>query len=815
MTANQKQASSSTPSGRGWAWGRAAIGLWIVLGAALLYVAYLGAHWLPLGMSDKELAASASRVWDIKREIVQHHYLPWWTPYYMSGSSYGLNHARGFYLVPWIFFSTFTDLMTAGKLTALAAILASAVTMYFCARHFLKNEWAAVLAALAFMLHPEQIIRAAGAEHITISLFFPFIPLLWLTLARALESNRFGDTFVCAVVAVLAWWTDNKQAFIHFLFLFGYALYWLWPRRKYWEPTARTCGLLAAFGLALGAWVIAPGVVESKDVKLFIGDPLTDWQRTYSFKSLLGVVDRNGWATSHAVSAVFAWIQANGGRAGTQTEFARVQRVLSLRIDSPEKYMGLVLLVVIAVTILWNKRRVDRRAFWFFVAASLASVMFATGLDNVWDANWETGQALVWQGQTGVEIVGLLACATFLVLFYRRKLTTPRKKFIAGLALALFLFLPGFRLLAVLPYFKDIRAPFVFYDGPGVFWGGMLIGFFVTDVLVAEKWRAHTRKIVGVIAVLLLLDYWPYQEPMKDNGVPAHTLQNLPATYRALEQDTDWVKTYALSGRYFHLLGPMWGGKPQVYEAFYNWMCPLGTGLLNQQALSSWDNHRSFLNLLAARYVVFDKSDPGNAQQGLQQVLAAYRQTFPVVTENEDFVVFRNPSARPYVTGYARACLYDGDIRNSPGLALALAVRDWPLVHGTASPDALLKYETIYRDGNAPPPLRFGETVSLADVRLVRENNELIHIHLTSSRDCLAVISESYYPFWRAELDGRPTNVLRVSCAVMGIELPAGPHEIVLRYQPPRLYAVAGVVSLVALVGGIGYALRNRRSSPR
>jgi len=175
------------------------LGLWITLAVALAYVAYLGAHWLPLGMSEHELSASASRVWDIKQEITQHHQLPWWTPWYMSGSSYGLNHSRGFYLIPWIFFSTFTDLITAGKLTALLAILAGAIAMYFCARHFMKNEWAALLAALAFMLHPEQIIRAAGPEHITIILFFPFIPLLWLTLSRALEKNTVRDTFLVCV----------------------------------------------------------------------------------------------------------------------------------------------------------------------------------------------------------------------------------------------------------------------------------------------------------------------------------------------------------------------------------------------------------------------------------------------------------------------------------------------------------------------------------------------------------------------------------------------------------------------------------------
>ncbi len=791
------------------------IGLWITLAAALVYCAWLGAHWLPLGMSDKELAASASRVWDIKREITEHHCLPWWTPYFMSGSSYGLHHARGFYLIPWLFFSTFTPLITAGKLTALTAIFASAVAMYFCARHFLKNEWAAVLAALAFMLHPEQIIRAAGAEHITISLFFPFIPLLWLMLARTLNSNTVRDAFLCALVAVLAWWTDNKQAFLQFVFLFGYALYWLWPRRKQWQPTARLCGLLAVFGLALGAWVIAPGVLESKCVKLFLGEPLTQWQKTYAFKSLLGLVDRNGVVTGHAFSAVYARVQANGGRVGSQAELEQVQRVFSLNADSPEKYMGLVLLLVVAVTVLWNERRVDRRAFWFFVAALLVSVMLATGRSSVGSANWATWNALSSQGQPGVANVGLLAAAAFLVFFYRRKLTTPGKKLVAGIALAIFIFLPGFSFLAELPYFADIRAPFVFYDGPAVFWGAMLVGFFVTDVIVRPAWRAHIPKIVAVIGVLLLLDYWPYQKPTKDNGVPGHTLQNLQATYGALQQDKDWVKTYSLSGRYFHLLGPMWGGKPQVYEAFYNWMCPLGMGLLNQQVFSSWDNHRAFLDLLAVRYVVVDKLDPITAQPGMQQILGAYRQGFPVVVENEDFVVFRNNSARPYVTGFARACLFDGDLRDSPTLALTLAIRNWPLVHGAAGADAVTRYQSVYRGGSEPPPLRNGEPVPLADVQLVRENSERIRIHLNAARDCLAVISESYYPFWHAEVDGQPTEVLRVSCGLMGVDLPAGKHEIILRYQPPRTYAVAGVVSLVALIGGLACGMRSRLRSRR
>ena len=805
---------------------KARLGLWITLVVSFAYVAYLGAHWLPLGMSGHELSASASRVWDIKREITEHHLLPWWTPNFMSGSSYGLHHSRGFYVLPWLFFTTFADLMTAGKLTALLAIFAGAITMYCCARHFMKNEWAATLAALAFMLHPEQVFRAAGVGQITISLFFPFIPLLWLALTRALERNTFRDTFLCALVAVLAWWTDNKQAFAMFLFSFAYVLYWLWPRRKQWQPTARTCGMLAVLGLAMGAWTLAPGFVESKDVKLFVGDPLTAWQKTYSFKSLFCLVDRDGTATSSAQSIVNSRLQANGGRVSSQAEADQLSLILfSLRNESPEKYMGVVLVLVLAVTVLWNKRRADRRAFWFLVGALLASVMFSTGLTNVWTANWKTWEAFSAQQVSGMALLWLLILAVFLVFFCVRKLTTARKRVIAGVALAIFLFVPGFAWLATLPYFHEIRAPFVFYDTPAVFWGAMLMGFFVTDVLAGDKWRAHIPKIVGGLGVLLLLDYWPYQKPTMDNGVPAHTLEHLRAAYMELAPDKDWVKTYAISGRYYHLLGPMWGGKPQVYEAFYNWMCPIGTGLLNQQAILQLPDrrvvmNRVFLNLMGARYIVLDMADPGVPQP--QSVLDDLAHNYTAISTNEDFIVFRNDTARPYITAYARACLYAGDVRQSANLALVLAAKNWPLVHAAQASVGELpvserdKYELVYgADAQQIPPADPGTAVALQNVQLTRENSQLVRIQLTAPSACVAVIAESYYPFWHAEIDGQPAEVLRVSCGLMGLHLPAGDHTIILRYRAPRVYAVAAVVSVTTLLLGLGLAIRSRISATR
>ena len=776
------------------------IGLWITLAAALVYCGWLGWHWLPLSYSDKELAASASRVWDIKTELLTHHQLPWWTPNFMSGSSYAINHSRGFYLLPWLALSSFTDLATAGKLMVLLAIFASAITMYFCARHFLRHEWASVLAAVAFMLHPEQIIRAAGAEHVTISLFFPFIPLLWLTFARLLENGGRREIGLFALTGVLAMSTDNKQAVVNFPFLLAYLIYWLWPaeRRQNLPRLARTFSGLLAISALLAAFSVIPGLIEMKLIKLFTGDPLAGWQKNYAFRSLFALVDRDGTTTKATLTAIMNRLQTHPPT--TQGEVDAIQHVFGLQMDSPEKYAGLVFILAFAATALWNYRRQNRSLFWFFVGMLLLSVMLATGLVNVLTANLDTLTALASSG--GVpSLVWLsgLALAIFLILFARRKLTSQPRWLLAGGTLAAFLFLPVFSWIATLPYFKDIRAPYSFYDGPGVFWVAILLGFFVTDVV-----RSNIPKIVAGLSVLLLIDYWPYQKPTMATGVPAATIQNLEATYGSLRQDKDWVKTYSISGRYFHLLGPIYSGKPQVYEAFYNWQAPLGVGFLNQAGGGS----REFLNLLSARYVVLDKTDPGMAQQ--TQLFAAYRKMFPVVIENEDFVVLRNDTAHPYVSATTRACLYTGSLEKSAPLAIALSARNFTLVdQDKRNPHPI--YDCVYND-STPPSLPAGGSaaIPLTDVQLTRENHQQIQIKLTTPQACIAVISESWYPYWHAEVDGHAVEVLRVNCGLMGLSIGAGAHEIRLHYRPPAIYAGAGAVSLLGLLVCLGMVLTPR-----
>src|SRR5207247_5352096 len=126
--------------------------------------------------------------------------------------------------------------------------------------------------------------------------------------------------------------------------------------------TVRTLGLLAAFGASMGAAIIVPGLVEAKYIKLFVGDPLVEWQKNYAFRSLFALVDRNAAITKDLTASVMTKAQT---RQVTQAEVDAARRIIGLQMDSPEKYAGLVFLALVAVTVLWNHRRENRQLFWF------------------------------------------------------------------------------------------------------------------------------------------------------------------------------------------------------------------------------------------------------------------------------------------------------------------------------------------------------------------------------------------------------------------------------------------------------------------
>jgi uncharacterized membrane protein YfhO len=61
------------------------------------------------------------------------------------------------------------------------------------------------------------------------------------------------------------------------------------------------------------------------------------------------------------------------------------------------------------------------------------------------------------------------------------------------------------------------------------------------------------------------------------------------------------------------------------------------------------------------------------------------------------------------------------------------------------------------------------------------------------------VLSEVYYPGWRASLDGQETEVLRANYAFRALYLPAGDHQVRLVFAPLS-WRVGLVLSLASMI---------------
>jgi len=88
-----------------------------------------------------------------------------------------------------------------------------------------------------------------------------------------------------------------------------------------------------------------------------------------------------------------------------------------------------------------------------------------------------------------------------------------------------------------------------------------------------------------------------------------------------------------------------------------------------------------------------------------------------------------------------------------------------------------------------PPPLAMApletpSTGSPGQVVLKRYEGERIDLTVTNNANALLVLGEKYYKGWRADVDGKATDIHRVNYILRGVYLPPGQHEVSFTFDP-------------------------------
>jgi hypothetical protein len=111
-----------------------------------------------------------------------------------------------------------------------------------------------------------------------------------------------------------------------------------------------------------------------------------------------------------------------------------------------------------------------------------------------------------------------------------------------------------------------------------------------------------------------------------------------------------------------------------------------------------------------------------------------------------------------------------------------------------------------------------GQARSDDRVDLVDYRGGSVLLRATLGQPGLVFLGDSYYPGWRAYVDGRETPIYRANYAFRAVEVPAGEHEVRFAYAPTALtLGIAGSLAGIALTGGLAAAawiLRRRGRQP-
>jgi hypothetical protein len=165
------------------------------------------------------------------------------------------------------------------------------------------------------------------------------------------------------------------------------------------------------------------------------------------------------------------------------------------------------------------------------------------------------------------------------------------------------------------------------------------------------------------------------------------------------------------------------------------------------------------------------------------------------------YAVFRNARARPRAwCAPETVAVDDGDARE--------AIRPGRLGDRPFDPDLVALVD------EDEPPLPSSPASPRAEVTDIDVRQRPQRYRVRAPAPCLLVLSEVYYPWWRATVDGVTVQPVRTNLSMVGIPLSPGNHTVTLWLRPVSLWQ-GGAITLTALAGWIALAVTmNRRRHP-
>jgi len=194
-------------------------------------------------------------------------------------------------------------------------------------------------------------------------------------------------------------------------------------------------------------------------------------------------------------------------------------------------------------------------------------------------------------------------------------------------------------------------------------------------------------------------------------------------------------------------------------------------------------------DLMNVRYVV--------SQKGLD---------LPRVFQGERAAVYENPGFLPRAWLAARV-----EVKNAAGQILPLLRLPAFDPYGVAYVDQPVGNLTALMSAPGSGPSTATNTADRDTVVFGRMSPNRFRVETQSPAPRLLIVSQNWYPGWKARVNGQPQPVERVNGMLMGVPVGAGASQVEFSYRPTGFFCtLAAALAAAAVAVGCGLQLRAR-----
>lgn len=202
------------------------------------------------------------------------------------------------------------------------------------------------------------------------------------------------------------------------------------------------------------------------------------------------------------------------------------------------------------------------------------------------------------------------------------------------------------------------------------------------------------------------------------------------------------------------------------------------------------------LDLMNVKYLVY-----GTHAAGFEQFTNQER--FPLIYRTPEMAVFENKSVLP------RAFIVPAEgIEVVPDVNRQLE----RLKDASFNPEqsVIVSNRPESLDSRSAPPMPFTKT----NVEIVRSGINDVSVHAEVPKSSILVLSQTYYPGWKATIDGRDAEVFDADLLLTGVALSPGMHDVRFVFDPMsvKIGALLSLLSTIIIVGLFYERSRSRES---